>query len=107
MPYIIVQTRWPSEAIPAVVKKAIEVVAKYPQDESLGEQVVPNAVKATLDGIITMGVYLVKEGKFEEAMARTIATMAMYGPVPGFEYSIETWATQEEAYGAIGQTPPE
>ncbi len=107
MAYIVVYTRWPSDVIPEIVKKAIEVARKFPEDESLGESVVPNAVKGTLDGITTLSVTLVKEGKLEEGLRRAMATLAMYASIPGFEYSIETWATLEEAYGAIGQKPPE
>jgi hypothetical protein len=47
MPYIISTTCWPSDKTPEVVKKAIEVVKKFPEDKSLGEQVVPNAVTPT------------------------------------------------------------
>ena len=107
MPYIINFTRWPSDAIPEVVKKAIDATKKFPPDESLGESVVPNAIKGTLDGVRTISVTLVKEGKLEEALARSMAIANMYATIPGFEYSIETWATIEEAYASVGQKPPE
>jgi hypothetical protein len=107
MGYLIVKSRWPSESTPDVVKMAIESTMKYPPDESLGEPVVPNAVNADYDGYKTIGITLVKEGKLEALWDRTVKAMAMYAPVHGFEYKIEVWATLEEAYAAIGQTPPE
>ncbi|MHA1916133.1 MAG: hypothetical protein ACW986_00955 [Promethearchaeota archaeon] len=85
---------------------AIESTIKYPPDDSLGEAVVPNAVSAGYDGYKTIGVTLVKEGKYEALWTRTVAAMAMYAPIHGFEYKIETWGTLEEAYTAIGQAPP-
>ncbi|MFX1325402.1 MAG: hypothetical protein ACFE8N_10625 [Promethearchaeota archaeon] len=106
MPYLIVQSKWPSESTADLVKKAVEVSMKYPPDESLGEDVVPNAVHASHKGYRTIGITLVKEGKLEALWDRTVKAMAMYGPIHGLEYKIEVWATLEEAYAAIGQTPP-
>ena len=107
MPYIISTTCWPSDKTPEVVKKAIEVVKKFPEDKSLGEQVVPNAVTPTTDGIKTISIFEVKKGKLEEALTRSQKISAMYQTIAGFEYAIEVWLTLIEAYAAIGQTPPE
>ena len=106
MPYLVVLVRWPGESTAAMVKKAIEVDKKFPPDDSLGEELVPNAINADMDGIKSLSVTLVKEGKLEEAQRRAIAMVNMYLTVPGFKYSIETWSTLEEAYTSIGQTPP-
>jgi len=107
MPYLVVFTRWPSDKIPEVVKKAIEVTQKFPPDDSLGDQVVPNAINGNLDGMKSIAITLVKEGKLEEALTRASATVNLYASIPGFESSVEVWSTVEEAYTSIGQTPPE
>lgn len=108
MPYLVSFTCWPSDKTDEVLKKAIEVLQKYPPDPSLGEPVVPNAAKATLNGIKTIGITEVKEGKLEESLARARAILNMYAiRVAGFEYSIEVWSNVEEAYASIGQKPPE
>lgn len=107
MPYIISFTKWPSDKASEVIKIAIEVAQKYPPDDSLGEPVVPNAVKGSLEGLRTLSVTEVKEGKLEEALTRAMEILAMYGTqIEGFEYSIEVWATLAEAYASIGKTPP-
>jgi len=106
MPYLISFVRWPSESTVEMVKKAIEVDKKFPPDDSLGEDIVPNAINSDMDGIKSLSVTLVKEGKLEEAILRARSIANMYLTVPGFKYSIETWATIEEAYTSIGQTPP-
>ena len=106
MPYLVVFVRWPGESTAEMVKKAIEVDKKFPPDDSLGEEIVPNAINADMDGIRSLSVTLVKEGKLEEAIRRAGAIVNMYLTVPGFRYSIETWSTIEEAYTSIGQTPP-
>jgi hypothetical protein len=107
MPYLVSFTCWPSDKTDEVVKRAIEVAQKYPPDLSLGEPVVPNAVNATTDGIKTIGITEVKEGKLEEAMTRATNTAVMYSPIAGFEWSVEVWYTVAEAYASIGKTPPE
>ena len=106
MPYLVTFIRWPGESTAAMVKKAIEVNKKFPPDDSLGEELVPNAINADMDGIKSLNVTLVKEGKLEETRRRAMAIVNMYLTVPGYRYSIETWATIEEAYTSIGQTPP-
>ena len=106
MPYLVSFIRWPGESTLDIVKKAIEVDKKFPPDDSLGETLVPNAINADMDGIKSLNVTLVKEGKLEEIRKRAMAMVNMYLTVPGFKYSIETWATIEEAYTSIGQTPP-
>ena len=106
MPYIVTLVRWPGESTAEMVKKAIEVNKKFPPDDSLGDELVPNAINADMDGIKSLNVTLVKEGKLEAIRKRAMAIVNMYLTVPGYRYSIETWATIEEAYTSIGQTPP-
>jgi hypothetical protein len=89
-----------------MVKKAFEVNKKFPPDDSLGDELVPTAINADMDGIKSLSVTLVKKGKLEEAILRARSILNMYFTVPGFKYSVETWATIEEAYTSIGQTPP-
>jgi len=107
MPYLVTFVRWPSESTAEMIKKAIAVAKKFPPDDSFGEALVPNAINSDMDGIKSLSVTLVKEGKLEEIRRRAMAMVNMYITVPGFKYSIETWATIEEAYSSIGQTPPE
>ena len=60
----------------------------------------------TPEQIHTKGLEYAAEGKFEEAMNRTMTGVAEYRNIEGLEYSFETWATAFEAYEAIGKTPP-
>ncbi len=108
MPYLISYSCWPSDKTSEVVKKAIEANKKFPPDESLGEQIVPNAIKATKDGVKSMSVTLVNKGKLEEAYLYAQSTGNFYAmSIEGFEYTLEIRSTAEEAYASIGQKPPE
>ncbi len=108
MVYLVVFTKWPTDKTAELVKIGIEVAKKFPEDTSLGEQIIPNAFCGGLEGMRSLGVTDIKEGKLEEAMARARAILNMYAtPVAGFEYSIEVWSNVEEAYRSIGQKSPE
>ena len=109
MPYIVTFTTWPSTKSLEVIKQVVAANKKFPPDESLGHDLIPgNAMKASPKGFHSLTVLDVAEGKLEAAYARTIATLNFYAmAIEGFEYKTEVWATVDEAYGSIGQKPPE
>ena len=108
MVYLVVFTKWPTDKTAELVKIGIEVAKKFPEDTSLGEQIIPNAFCGGLDGMRSLAVNEIKKGKLEESLARARAILNMYAiRVAGFEYSIEVWSNVEEAYASIGQKPPE
>jgi hypothetical protein len=102
MPDIITTSLYPSDKAPEVAKRYMDAITKYPPDANLGTLVVPAAVKTTLDGVRTIGIIEVKKGKFEDAMTRVMAMMSMFMSIQGFEYTIESYATVEEAMKVIG-----
>jgi len=106
MPYILVKSWYPAHKIPEAVKIYVEMLKKYPADDSLGEQIVPNAVKSTELGITSIGITKVKEGKLEEALTRSQNSLVMFHGLEGFRYKIEVWATIEEAMAYIGRSMP-
>jgi len=109
MPYLISFAKWPSHKTAEVMKKAIESAKKFPEDKSFGEDLVSdNAIKASEDGVRSMSVLNVSKGKLEEAYLRGQAVGNLFAlGIDGFEYTLEVWSTLEEAYGSIGQKPPE
>ncbi|MFW9807394.1 MAG: hypothetical protein ACFFFK_11755 [Candidatus Thorarchaeota archaeon] len=107
MPYIVTHSRYPTHKIPEVSKRYLKVREKFPPDETLSVEIVPASVKATEQGITTMGISLVKEGKLEEALRRTTQSMVMYHDIEGYEFSIEVQNTVSEALAFIGMSPPE
>jgi len=109
MPYLISFAKWPSHKTAEVMKKAMEAFKKFPEDESLGEGLVSgNAIKVTEEGARSISVTKVSKGKLEENYLRGQAIGNLYAlGIDGFEYTLEVWSTLEEAYGSIGQKPPE
>ncbi|MFX1445143.1 MAG: hypothetical protein ACFFHV_17145 [Promethearchaeota archaeon] len=107
MPYLVNKSWWPSDKTTEVVNKAVELFPKYPPDPSLSKTVVPNCVRATNRGIENISIAEVKKGKLEEALIAAQKYAAEYHDIVGFEYAIQVWATQLEAFSAIGRKPPE
>ena len=106
MPYIITTSWYPTHKTQEVAEKYLEMLEKYPPDESLGEGIVPVAVTTNQQGIKTMGITEVKEGKLEEALASNRRSMVMYHDIEGFEYSVEVYMNVVEALEFIGMTLP-
>jgi len=107
MPYIVTTSFYPGEKAPQVAEKYLEAIKKYPPDENLAVEVVPAAVKSTLEGIKVLGIVEVKEGKLEDALKRTVNMMVMFQSIPGFRYSTEFHYKVEEALSLIGMSIPE
>ncbi|MFX0135117.1 MAG: hypothetical protein ACFFDN_15855 [Candidatus Hodarchaeota archaeon] len=106
MPYIFVYVWYPSHKVEEAVKVYLEMLKKFPEDESLGELIIPASVNTGCEGIKSLSVTKVKEGKLEDALTRASNQMAMFMSVEGFEYSIEVWSTIEEAMAVIGKSLP-
>ena len=107
MVYIVTQSSFPSHVAAAVGKRYLEALQKFPPDPSLGEAIVPAAVKRTDSGIISFSVTEVKEGKLEEALSRGMDQLAMFNDIEGYEISLEVYATASEALATVGMKLPE
>ena len=106
MPYLVSFVKYPSHIASKVAKKYLELLQKFPPDNSLGENIIPSAVKVTDEGIRILGVTRINKGKFDEAWKLAIEQRAFFLNVEGYESSIEVWATVEEALASLGMNLP-
>ena len=106
MPIIIATSTYPSHKQKDVIKKYLEVLPKYPPDESLGE-LIAQPVSTGPNGITVMSIYRVKEGQFEAANTRIGTQLYEYIDIEGYEYEIKVWATFQEATAIAGLPTPE
>jgi hypothetical protein len=106
MPYIITDSRYPSNIASEVGTRYLEALSKYPPDESLGTEIVPAAVTTTHQGIKVIGISDIKEEKLQEALRRTGDMMVMFHSIVGFEYTVRVYSKVEEAMSAIGMDMP-
>ena len=107
MVYLITISKFPSHVAPAVAKRYLEMLQKYPPDPSLGEAIVPSAVKRTEYGIQVISVTEVPKGKLEEALERGQNQLAMFNDLEGAEISLEVYMTVSEALATVGMKLPE
>ncbi len=108
MPYVFTYNLIPSHKI----NKSAEIYLKERKGERsamrpLAKEIIPNAVKATMEGIETISVHDVKEGKLEEFLNLQQKLMVAYHDIEGYKYKIEVRFKITEALEMIGMKMPE
>ena len=73
----------------------------------LGKEILPNAVKATTEGMSVIGVWDVKEGKLEEILKVQQKLLLAYHVIPGYKYKMEVRFKVTEALEMLGMKEPE
>ena len=102
MPYIISHCWFSPSKSEEVGKKYLEVLKKYPPDQSLEKVVVPAAVGATKDGLETLIIAEVERAKAGDALNRAVNMMFEFRNIEGLTYEVKAWSTVEEALERIG-----
>ena len=102
MPYVMTHCWYPTHIGDEVAKKYLEVMQKYPPDESIAKPVIPAAVTATKEGIEVLSVDEAEKSKIGDALERSVVFMTEFRSIPSFNYEIKTWSMVEEALARIG-----
>ena len=100
MVYVVLRSFYPTNKAEEVLKIFMELVKKYPPDDSIGETLVRGAGRATETGYESMSIYKLKEGQFDNMVKRILGAMSMFNNVESFGWKVEIWATFEEAAAA-------
>ena len=107
MVYIVTIAKYPSHLGATVGKRYLEMLQKFPPDPSLGEGIVPAAVKRTEYGLQTISLTEVAKGKLDEALERAHNQLAMFNDLEDVEMSLEVYMTASEALATVGMKLPE
>ena len=108
MPYVVSTSKFPLDQAEEVAKIYVKTAKDYRSSHrELAKEIVPNAVKATDDGIESFSVYDVKEGKLEEFLFLEQKNMVNYHNIPGYKYHIEVRFKITEALEMVGMKAPE
>ena len=102
MPYLITFSWFPLNKAQEVANKYVEVMQKFPPDDTLGTDVVPIASTSNEKGIETIGITEIKEGKLQEAMTRAVNIAVLFYNIEGFNYKIRVYNTVTEGMTALG-----
>ena len=108
MPYVFNYVVFPLNKGEEVAKIWIDSIQDFRSEaKGLAKEVVPNAVKVTMDGIESIGVNDVKEGKLDEFLTVLGKSMLAYHDIEGFKYRWEVRAKITEALELLGMKAPE
>ncbi|MHA1471947.1 MAG: hypothetical protein ACTSQW_02485 [Promethearchaeota archaeon] len=108
MPYIFTYNIFPNDQTENISKVYLkEIKEARAALRPLGKEVIPNAVKATTEGMSVIGVLDVKEGKLEEALVLSQKQLLAYHVIPGYKYKMEVRFKVTEALEMLGMKPPE
>jgi len=108
MPYLFSYNIFPPEQAEAISKVYLEHLKEdRAAMRPLAKEIIPNAVKATMDGMSTIGIFDVKEGKLEECIALQQKQLLAYHVIPGYKYKMEVRFKATEALGMLGMKVPE
>ncbi len=99
--YIMTNISYPSDKVDEVVKKFVEVEEKYPQEERVTSPVFPGGVYSDDDGIHTISIVDVAEGKMTYAINMTYKILNEYRNIEGYRYKIRPLLTIEEAMASL------
>ena len=106
MPHIMSTLWFPPTKRIDVAKKAIESFKKFPADENISIQLAQGLV-GDRQGIKSISISEVKEGKLEEAIAHALEILVFLAEIEGVTYKIDLMTTPVEAYTSVDMKPPE
>ena len=108
MPYVVTTSKFAPDQATETAKIYIKTAKDFRlKHRELAKEIVPNAVKATDDGIESFSVYDIKEGKLEEFLFLEQKNLVNYHNIPGYKYHIEVRFKITEALDMVGMKAPE
>lgn len=108
MPYLFTYNIFPPEQAEAISKIYLsKIKEERAAMRPLAKEIIPNAVKATTDGMSVISVFDVKEGKLEECLALQQKQLLEYHVIPGYKYKMEVRFNVVEAIEMLGMKVPE
>jgi hypothetical protein len=106
MVVIVIESWYPAKISPLVGQKYIEVMQKYPPDESLGETALNPILRATKDGVHVLQAWKCKDDKVKDSVIMLAKIQQMFVGLEGYQYSMNTYVDVTEAYTIIGAKGP-
>ncbi len=108
MPYVFTTSIFPPHAAEQLAKVYVDTLkAERSKLRATGKEIVPNAIKSTTQGIESISVWDIKEGKLEEFLSVEAQSMTNYHKIEGFRYTINVRFKAIEALEMIGLKMPE
>ncbi len=100
--YLMTKTTCPPDKMNEFATKYLEVIKKHPPDGNIATPIFPGGMYSDDDGICTIVISKVKEGKMEVALKRVYNVLSEYSDIDGFRFEVKTLLNPEEALASIG-----
>jgi bifunctional DNase/RNase len=108
MPYVFITTIFPANKTNESAKLYVDSLREFRKAQRpLTKEIIANAIKSTNDGIESIGVHDIKEGKLEEFLLLQQSYMTKFHAVEGLKYKIDVRFKATEALEMIGMNLPE
>ncbi len=108
MPYVFTTSYFPFTKGPETAKIYLEGLKSSKNViKGLAKEIVPNSLKATIDGIEAISVHEVEKGKLEEFFVAQQKIMVMFHKIEGYKYKIDVRLNINEALELIGMKFPD
>jgi hypothetical protein len=99
--YLMMTVSYPANKADEVVKKFVEVEEKYPQEDRIASSVFPGGVYSDDDGVNTVTITDVPEGKMADAINSSYKIMNEFRNIEGYKYKIRPLLSIEEAMATL------
>ena len=100
--YLMIIAYYPNDKADEVIKKYLETMEKFPNDESIGKEILSASGRGTKDGVEVFTILDIKKGKMDEAILRATKLMHEFRSIQGYRYEFKTLANTEEALEIYG-----
>jgi len=108
VPYVFSTTLFPPHTANKIAKMYVDSLKEFrSKQRNLTKEIIPNAIKATTEGIEVIGVHDVKEGKLEEFLLLEQQYLTTFHEIEGYRYHIDVRFKVTEALEMIGLKMPE
>ncbi|MHA2392584.1 MAG: hypothetical protein ACXAEX_11630 [Promethearchaeota archaeon] len=108
MPYVFITSLFPPHKGEELAKLYIKLLKEERATlRPMGKELIPNAVKSTINGMEVIGVWDIKEGKLEEFLFKQQESLANYHEIEGYKYQMDVRFKVSEALSMIGLKMPE
>lgn len=108
MPYVFITSLFPPHTAEDLAKLYVKMLKEERSAlRPLGKEIIPNAVKSTVNGIEVIGVWDIKEGKLEEFLLKQQEFLTKYHEIEGYKYQMDVRFKVTEALTMLGLKMPE
>ena len=107
MVLVLSTTRFPISKAKEVGKRYIEVSKEFPPDRSIGKDILRLAARITGNEVESIGLYEVKEGKYEEYLKQIMLMQLKYADIEGINFKNEIYLSGVDALPMVGLEMPE